>query len=207
MKVGDLLARYKPAEQSVTILLDGGLAAQIEQTETLIREAKRTETGLKSKVPGLQADLERLTLEADAATVTVVMHAMPGGLYDEMKTRHPPTPAQWEKYKEQARALPMFGAYAPEYDPEGLAPELIAASVASIDGEPIEWSADDGRELWATLHDGARADLLQAAHEVNGRRSARPLSSSDTDTTSSIAPDSTTASNEESPRLSLADGS
>ena len=207
MKVGDLLARYKPAEQSVTILLDGSLAAHIEAVQTAIREARRSETGLKSALPGLEAELERLTLEADTATVTFTMHAMPGGLYDEMKTRHPPTPAQWEKYKEQARALPMFGAYAPEYDPEGLAPELIAASVALIDGDPVDWSADDGRELWATLHDGARADLLQAAHEVNGRRSARPLSSSDTVTTSSIAQDLTTPAPVESLSLSLAEGS
>ena len=206
MNVDALLSRYKPAEQTVTILLDGSLAAQIEAVETQIREARRTEQGLKSRVPKLAAELDQLKAAADEQTVTVTMRAMPGGLYDEMKTAHPPTAAQWEKYKEQARAMPMFGAYAPEYDPEGLAPELIAASVALIDGDPVKWSKDDGVKLWATLHDGARADLLQAAHEVNGRRSARPLFSSDTDTTSSIAADSTTPPNMESLSASLADG-
>lgn len=209
MKPKDLLARYKPAETTVEILLDGTLAETIEQVEAAIDVARRHDTrtgGLKSDVPRLEQELQSVLTEADAATVRITMKAVPGAVFDELKANHPPTEQQWQSYREQTRAMPLFTA-APEFDPETLAPELIAASVAAVDGEPVEWTPEEGHELWSTLHDGARADLLTAAFNVNGRRSARPLSATGTDTTSSTGPDSTTPPTTESPFLSLAEGS
>ena len=207
MSVKDLLARYKPAETSVRILLDGHVGALLDDAEAALERAVRNPTGtLKSDVPALQARVDELRVEADAASVTVTMRAMPGALFDELKTAHPPTEAQWVSYREQSRAMPLFAA-APEFNAETLAPDLIAGSVCEIDGDPVDWSVDEGRELWSVLHDGARADLLSAAYEINGRRSARPLSETGTVMTTSTGQDSTTPPHTESPFLSLAEGS
>jgi hypothetical protein len=75
---------------------------------------------------------------------------------------------------------------------------LIALSVCAVDGEEVEWSEADGDELWNTLHDGARADLLEAAWEVNKQRSGRPFSGTGTATTPSSGPASTTPQSTES---------
>jgi ADP-ribose pyrophosphatase YjhB (NUDIX family) len=186
--------------------MDVGLADKIDRLEDAIAKKARTETGLKSDVPALREQLVTVQAEADSETVLFVLQAIPGEQFDELKLKCPPTEQQWESYRNESRAMPMF-TVAPQYDPDALAPLLIARSLHSIDGDLATWSDDDGRQVWATFHDGARADLLEAAFKVNSRRSTRPLSSNATDETSSSGVQSTTAANGESPFLSLAEGS
>ena len=203
-----LAAKYKPASKTVRLLLDGELAGRVEAAEAALKKAQKVsamEGGLVSDVPAATAALEAARAEAEAATTTFVLHAIPGAEFDAMKQAHPPTEAQWESYQHQARTLPMF-ANAPEFDPDGLAPLLIAASVVEIDGDPVEWDAEDGAEFWSVVHDGARADLLLAAYELNQKRTARPLSDPGTVTTPSSGQPSTTPAATESPYLSLAEG-
>lgn len=208
MKASDLLARYKPAERTVRILLDGTLGGQLDDLEEQLRRTQRAEArnpqGLATKVPGIRDRIAELEEEADAATVTITLRAMPGVKFDELKLAHPPTPEQWAEYKERAAAAPMF-TVPPEVDALGMAPHLIALSIAAVDGEPVEFSPADGEELWATLHDGARGDLLAAAWEVNGQTSSRPFSKPGTDTTTSSGAGSTTHVNTESPSPSTPD--
>ena len=210
MKVSDFLGRYKPAERTVRVLLDGSLLTELErarqQVAKKVRQEERSHPGLASEVPALEARVAALESEAEEATIAVTLRAMPGAKFDALALAHPPTEAQWDQYREQAKAFPLF-AQPPEVDAVGMAPALIALSVVAVDGEPTEWSEHDGAALWETLHDGVRADLLEAAWEVNKQRSGRPFSGTGTDTTPSSGPGSTTQPNGESLSLSSADGS
>lgn len=210
MKATELLGRYKPAERTVRILLDGSLLSELESARQEVRRTQRQEMsnpqGLATKVPELENKVAELEEQADDQTVELVVRAIPGTKFDELKRLHQPTEEQWERYREQAKGSPMF-AVAPEFDPDGLAPDLIGLSVVSVDGEPVDWDATDGRTLWDGLHDGARADLLEAAWSVNRQGSSRPFSGTGTDTTPSSGPGSTTQQNGESPSPSSVEGS
>lgn len=210
MKAVDLLGRYKPAERTVSLLLDGSLAAEVHRLEEtrrkLIRQEAVNSPGLASKVPAVDKALSILETKIDDATVAVTVRAISGARFDALKLAHPPTEEQWESYKERAKAVPLFAA-APEVDALGMAPALIGLSVVAVDGEPVEWDESDGAALWSTLHDGARGDLLEAAWEVNGQSSSRPFSVTGTDTTPNSGHESTMQQNEESLTRSSAEGS
>lgn len=210
MKVADFLGRYKPAERTVRILLDGSLASELDRARRNVKtqetKEKRNPQGLATSVPALEEKVAELEAQAEEATVDVTLQAIPGVQFDQLKLAHPPTEEQWEYYREQAKASPMF-ARPPEFDPEGLAPKLIGLSIVAVDGDPVEWSEADGKELWETLHDGARADLLEAAWQVNGQRGNRPFSGTGSDATPNSGPESNTQSSGESPSPPSAEGS
>jgi hypothetical protein len=210
MKVAEFLGKYKPSERTVRILMDGSLASELDRARQAVRRQQKVESaddpGLATKVPDLEAKVKAVEEAADQATVEVTVRAVPGDKFDALKLAHPPTEAQWGSYREQAKASPLFAA-APEFDPDGLAPSLIALSVVAVDGEPVEWSESDGVELWSTLHDGARADLLTAAWEVNAQGSSRPFSGTGSDTTPNSGPESNMQQNTESRSLSIREGS
>lgn len=212
MKASDLLlSRYKPAERTVRILLDGSLAAELDKLADELDRTRRKELrdpqGLATKVPAVEAKLADLRDRADAATVEVTVRAMSGEQFDDLRRRFPPTEEQWESYKNQAKASPLFAPQPPEVDVLGMAPELIGLSLAAVDGQLVEPSAEEGYKLWAVLHDGARGDLYGAAWEVNGQTSTRPFSETGTDTTSSTGQESTTPANTESLSPSTQEGS
>lgn len=200
MKVGDVLARYKPAERTIRILLDGSIQSRIDEIRQQLKRARRTEStdGLSSPAVQLEAQLKELEEQADGESVAFTLRAIPGADFDKLKHAYPPTEEAWERFREVQKQNPMF-ASAPEFDVERLAPDLIGLSMAEVDGEEVDWSAEDGQELWGSLHDGARADLFEAAWAVNGQRSTRPLSGTATGTTSNSGSGSTTPQNEESP--------
>lgn len=210
MKASDLLGRYKPAEKTVYLLLDGSLITELdrlqEERRQLVRQEAIQSPGLASKIPALDRQLHELEDKAQEATVAVTLRAIPGARFDQLKLAYPPTEEQWEAYRERAKAMPLFTG-APEVDSLGMAPALIGLSVVAVDGEPVEWDESDGEELWATLHDGVRADLLAAAWEVNGQSSNRPFFETGTDTTQNSGHESITQQNEESPSLSSVEGS
>lgn len=211
MKASDLiLSRYKPAERTVRILLDGTLAADLDRLQAELDRVRRTELkdpqGLATKTPAVEKRIDELRTRADEATVDITLRAMSGEQFDQLKLRFPPTQEQWDNYKSQAAVAPLF-ATPPEVDGLGMAPELIGLSLVAVDSEPVEPSADEGHKLWATLHDGARGDLLAAAWEVNGRSSSLPFSETGTDTTPSTGQESITPANTESPSPSTQEGS
>ena len=205
MKVGDVLARYKPAERQVRILLDGSLQSEIDDARARLRQAKRTETvdGLKSQVQNIEAEIVDLEAAADETSIIFKLSAIPGREFDRLKLENPPTEQDWERYKGTQEANPYLALQgrigAPEFSFNDFLPKLIGLSIVEVDGEPVEWGEDDGQELWDSLHDGARADLADAAWEVNGQRSNRPLSATATGTTTNSGSGSTTASQGESP--------
>lgn len=203
MKAADVLARYKPTTQSVTILLDGGLPARMVELKQEIRRAKRTEAsdGLASQAVQLEAELAELEKQADAESVTFTMTALPGGEFSRLVAAHPVQEDDWEAFREvqklNQRARP------PEFHVESFAPALIGRSVAAVDGQPVDWDESDGQALWDQLSDGARADLWDTALAVNLGRSQRPLSKTATGTTTDSGSGSTTQPREVSATQSL----
>lgn len=199
--VTDLLARYRPAERRVRVLMDGQIQARIDDLqERITRERKREirdPQGLKTRVPKLEAELADAEESAELEAVTFTVRAMPGADYDSLELRFPPTEAQWEKYRKQAE-VNAYMASPPRVDGDAMAPALLAACIAEVDSASVSWSEKDCAELWGTLHEGARADLLEAIYQVNNRRSGRPLSESDSDEIPSSTPESPTPPNTES---------
>ena len=208
--VDDLLGRVKPAEHTVRVSLDGAAAAEIDDLRRQVAAAKLRDSldggGLAAEAPQLERRLAELTAQLDAEAVEFRFRAIPGGELDEITAAHPPTEAQWERFREASKATPGLVS-PPAFDAEAVAPILIARSVVAVDGEPVDWSDDEGRRLWETLPDGVRADLLEAAWQVNQRRSARPTSGTGTGTTPSSGPESTTPPPTASPTRSSAAGS
>lgn len=202
--VSDLLARRKPVQQKVRLLLDGSLAVQIDDLRREIRQTKaadvRRGSPLDTAVPELERRLEELVSQADAEAAEFTFQAVGRAKLEELKRLYPPTDEQWERFREQVKGN-LF-AQAPEFDWAGLAPALIASCCV----EPEMTEADAAR-LWDELSDGEAAQLFQAAWAVNETSSPRPFFGTATDTTPSSGPDSTTPRNGGSPSLSLAEGS
>lgn len=209
MKVGDLLDRYKPAEKTVRLGLDGTIGAQIDEATQRLKQARRTEKvdGLSSRVPRIESEISDLEAQADEAAAVIKVRALSGEKFDAVKLAHPPTDADFKRFREQQQARPYLNLAAPDVNMDTFPPALIGLSIVEVDGEEVDWGEADGKELWDRLHDGARADLFDAVWEVNGKPSALPLSETATDTTSSSGSESTTPADRESPILSLAEGS
>jgi len=209
VKVGDLLDRYKPAEKTIRLLLDGSVTARVDDAKLRLKQARRTEgvDGLSSRAPQIEAELRDLATEADNQSVVIKLRAIPGERFDALKLAHPPTEIDFKRFREAQQARPYLNLSAPDVNPDSFAPALIGLSIVEVDGEEVDWDEKDGQQLWASLHDGARADLSEAAWEVNGQPSSRPLYETATGTTSNSGSGSTTPVKEESPHLSLAEGS
>ena len=188
--------------------MDGQIQARIDDLNERIQRVKKQELrdpqGLKTRVPKLEAELAEAEDAAESEAVTFTVRAMPGADYDSLELRFPPTEAQWEKYRKQAE-VNAYLATPPRVDGDAMAPALLAACIAEVDGSPVKWSEQECAQLWGTLHEGARADILEAIYQVNNRRSGRPLSESDSDETPSSTPESPTPPSTESPTASSPD--
>lgn len=210
--IAELLARARPAETKLRLNLDGALAGRIDDLTYRIKAARKRELlegpGLASDAAGLADQLALLEAEQEAGATEFLFRALNGEEFDELMRTYPPTSDQLSKYHDQIKQSPIVASFvaAPEYDSAGLAPALVAASLAEVDGEPVSWSVQDGQALWKKLHDGARADLLKAAWDVNQRRSVRPTYGNGTAATPSSVPDSTMQPDWASLSQSLTDG-
>lgn len=185
-----LRGRIKRPRLSVSVNLDASLAEQIarvqKQWKAAWEEEKASGGGLADTSPQLAQELIELRKQWRDAATEFTFEALPGAKYDELATQHPPTEEQLAEYREVLKAFPF--ADAPEVNPDTLGPVLIARCLVAIDGESVEWSDEDGQALWDEVHDGARADLVEAAWAVNGGRSELPTSGIGTGTTPSSDP-------------------
>lgn len=177
---------------TVDVNLDYSAAEEVDRLrgewKAAVEEENREGRGLADRSPGLAVQLmEARKLWRDSAT-QFTFEALPGGQFDELMRQFPPTEEQLADYKERLKAFPL--AAAPDCDAEALAPVLIARSLRAIAGEEVEWSDEDGVQLWAELHDGARADLIDAAWSVQKTRSELPTSGIGTGSTASSDPES-----------------
>ena len=202
--VQELLARRKPARQTVRLLLDGTLSSQVDEVRRQLKLAKAADIadpqGLASRAAPLEVKLNELQIEAEEASTAFTFQALGRARFEEVKRLHPPTEDQWERYRERVKAA--WWVTAPEFHELTFAPALIAACCV----EPA-MTIEDAQALWDELSDGEAAALYTAALAVNEEVTNRPFSGTDTDTTPNTGPDSTTPQSGESPSLSLAEGS
>lgn len=209
MQVGDVLARYKPAERSIRVLMDGSIQSEIDEALERLKQARRNEAGLRSAAPGIEEELEKLNQRADESSIVFKVAAVPGKDFDRLKYENPPTEADWGRYKGTSEANPNLALLgrigAPEFNFDGFMSKLIGLSIREVDGEQVDWSENDGVELWESLHDGARSTLADAVWEVNGNKSSLPLSETATGTTNNSGSGSTTSATKESPTPSSSD--
>lgn len=202
--VADILAKRRPLEKRVRLLLDGAANAELEDLRREIQSTKARETvnhpGLDSKVPELERRLVDRTLQAEEAAAVFTFRAIPRPAFEDITTRHPPSEEQWALYRDTVRI--NFVANAPDCDYDAAAPELIAASCA----EP-QLTVAEAAELWSGLSVGEARTLFNAAWSVNQQATSRPFYGTGTDTTLTSGPDSTMSQNGESPSPSSVEGS
>lgn len=206
--VDDILGRYKPAEKTVRINLDGHLAARIDELRESHRaavEQEKGQEGLDSRAGEIAQELMELRATQRDSMTEFTFTAIGGEALDELIREHPPTETQWARFREVSKSSPW--AQAPDFDAETIAPHLVSQSLSQIDGEATDWTPEDAERFWKTIHEGARADLLEAAWAVNQRRNARPTYGTGTDETPNTGPGSTTPLNGESHSLSSTDAS
>ena len=150
-------------------LVDGQLLSEIEQLRRTIRQAKAAEQyntqGLADQAPRLERQLFELAEKAANEATNVVVQALPAAEFDDIVRRHPPSGEQMERWREQAKVFALTEM--PEYNPETMAPELLAACLV----EP-EWSED----WWKNLSKGTQNLLWNLAHDVQLQRVDLPNS-------------------------------
>lgn len=189
--------------------MDGSIQAEIDEATRRLRQARRNEAGLRSGVPAIEEEIAKLEQRADEASITFKVAAVPGKDFDRLKYENPPVARDWDTYKgtvENNPTLNLMGRIgSPEFDIEAVIPKLVGLSIVAVDGEPVDWSEDDGVELWGRLHEGARKALSDAVWGVNADKTERPLSVTATGTTSNSGSGSTTSATKESPTPSSSD--
>lgn len=207
--IASIVARRKPRRDSVRLLLDGELEGRIGQQRDKIKRAQIQEkvngSSLASPTAQLEAELSQLMVEADEASTEFVFQAIPRADYAELERRFPATEEEWEKYRETVKDLPILLAMQvsiPDVDLVGMGPALLAACAVNP-----KMTADEAQLLWDTLSDAEAAALFNTAYGVNKKAANRPFSGTDTATTPNFGPELTTPLTEESPSLSLAEGS
>jgi hypothetical protein len=158
----EALINKKPAETTVQILLDPGLADELDEArselltaEERLKAAKQQETGEEVE---LAADVDEKRKRVDAVvaacreeTVELRFRAMSRVAYDKLVDRHPPTEAQ--KKDGQTTNVETFG------------PALIAATLV----EP-KLTEDEVRKLQETWNMAEASILFNTALGVNVRR-------------------------------------
>ena len=210
MSLADLAARTTPVEREKRLVIDGALVARIDQLRAELKAAKRRDvisgSSLRQEAPAIEQALAEAEIQADEAAETFRFRAIGRGKFTRIIEQYPPTKQQWERYKEQAHAHAgdfTMRVNPPEYDPDAVAPALLAACCVSHEGTTEEWQ----KLRDETFSDGQWAELFEAALMVNMEATLRPTYGTGTDTTPNIGPELTTPANGESPTQSLRDES
>lgn len=181
--------------RKVRLSPDSGKVQELVRLREQLAQAKSAELrdgqGLASQVP----ELERQVRMAEEAALTS------GPIYNfrrltrrekaDITRNFPPTPQQWERYREKAKAYPGYILDAPEFDMVAAAPQVLSTSAVD---PPL--TLEQAAELWDTVSDNDAAALWMAAWDDG--ENLRPTSGTGTDTTATSGPASTTPANEES---------
>ncbi|MFE1358859.1 hypothetical protein [Streptomyces harbinensis] len=154
--IGDILARVRPREHSVTICLAGDKAAEVERLEAeLGRHAGWRPDSMAATDPRreIAERIQALREEMQESEVTLTFRALGARAWSDLVAQHPST--------REGEA----------WDPEALAPALVAASAA----EP-EMTPEQVAELFEALNHGQREQIIGAAWAVNGEPTSVPFS-------------------------------
>jgi len=204
--VAEVLAARKPRKKSVRLVLDGQSHAELELARNELKNLRLRERvdgkdeTLASQIPGLERKIQELEADLITNAPLFTFQAIGRRKLDEIRSEHPPTEEQWDLYRERSKVNPMVNA--PSFDPQGLAPKLLAASALD---PPM--SIEEASELWDSLSDGESAQLYEAAWSVNMEAASVPLSASDIAAIGSSGGNSITQRVAESLGLPSQDGS
>lgn len=148
---------------SKRLVTDGRILGEIDQLRDTLRMAKIAERsnsqGLADEVPRLERQLEELALRAAEESILITVEALAGEVFDDLVRRHPPTAAQLDRYREQAKATPWIQM--PEMDPQSMGPELLSACLIAPD-----WTAGETEKFWRERSKGEQNQLWNLALSV-----------------------------------------
>lgn len=204
--VAEVLAARRPRRKAVRLVLDGQSHAELALAQNELRNLKLRERvegkdeTLASEIPGLERKIQELEAELITNAPIFEFQAIGRRELDQIRNDHPPTEDQWELYRERVKVNPLVQP--PSFNPEGLAPALLAASAL----EP-SMTLDEAQALWDSLSDGEAAQLYEAAWSVNMEAASVPLSGSGTGGTATSGDNSITRRVAESLGLPSQDGS
>lgn len=168
-QVRDLLGRYQPRRRVVSIVFDAETQRQLTDARRKLKQAEIGLDGLgDTELAAMRESVSTLEAAATVGTVQFTFEGIGRAELDRLKAKYPPTPEQWEAYRHRAGSNPLYGA--PEFNPDALAPALIARCCV----DPA-MSDEEAGELWDRLTDGDAAVLYQAALAVNMEGSNRPF--------------------------------
>lgn len=178
-KISEILAGRKPRTKSIRLILDGTATEELERARVELASAKRmdekaeaegSETlGTASLLPDAERRYKEIEAEILDGAAIFVFKAIGRKVLERIRSEHPPTPDQWEIYRERAKANPLVQP--PTFDPDGIAPQLIEAALV----DP-ELNLEEATELWDELSDGEAAQIYDAAWEVSMEAATIPLS-------------------------------
>jgi len=156
----DHLTKKKPIELRDWIPLDGEVAGRYQEAKNNYDRAELA--GDLEKLKEARITLEAADAELRECSVEVLFRAMPRKKYQALVRQFPPTERTIEEFKRE------YGVDAvPEYDPELLAPHLIAASCVQPEMTPEQVTSLSEEHGW---NSGEIAHLFQLALRVNAQR-------------------------------------
>jgi hypothetical protein len=178
------------------LLQDGELLSEIEATRhtlQLARIAEKTNPqGLASEVPRLERSLEEMTERAAREAVLFVCQTIPADDFDDIARRHPPTPEELERWREQAKVNPF--ASMPEFNVASMGPDLLEACLVEPD-----WGSERIGEWWRDASKGERNQLWNLALSVQVEGADVPFSAAAIGTTDDGGEPSSSPASGESP--------
>lgn len=169
-----------PRTASKHLILDGELLAKIDEVRDSLRLAKMAEQisgpALGAEAPRLEQQLLQLGEEAAAKAVRFTVRALPGEEFDDLCRRHPLSPEQLTRYREQVKSMPW--AEMPEFNPQTMGPDLLVASLVEPD-----WPEERVREFWRSASKGEQNQLWNLALGVQVQGADVPFLEAATATT------------------------
>jgi len=203
-RIADLLAARTPRTKTVRLVLDGDSTVEIQRLQAQLKSLRsqmmtEDDEPLSSPVSGIERRIQELETAVLEGAEEFIFQAIGRGELEAIRIKHPPTDEQWRLYRERAEANPFMAA--PTFNPDAMAPELIAAAAK----DPTI-TVDEAVALWDTLSDGEAAQLYDAAYEVNMEATTVPLSATGLDEIQGSDDNSLTRSITESLGRSTPDG-
>ncbi len=189
----EILARKKPNERSVDILLDSTLKGEISALEKeLSRVSRNSRRSLSDVSPDhIQTQIDALYDQALEETVTFTFRDIGRKAYDALVAEHPPTKEQKDDYKAQD------GPGNLGFNPETFPPALISAccvdpeiSLAQATLICDTWSEGDIQELFLC----AIAVCKEKTSIPFGKSASAVMSDSDLNSTTALSGESPTPS-------------
>lgn len=171
--IDDILSRKKPNVRIVEICLDSDLAAEINEVERELEQAKmkRNRQGrtLADSTGALQTRLDELMERAAEESVSFTFKDIGRRAFDQLIMDHPPSKAQKDRHAEMGGGLL-------EYDIDTFPPALIAATCA----DP-KMTIEDAERIFDEWGSGEAEYLFAQAILVCKERTSLPLSKNGTE--------------------------